>query len=69
MHPLGRMGAPEDVALAALFLVYESSSWITGVTVDVAGGRIIVWGGEGAGVYLSTSGRRNKQNSSNPPLC
>jgi 3-oxoacyl-[acyl-carrier protein] reductase len=42
MHPLGRMGAPEDVALATLFLVSESSSWITGVTLDVAGGRIIV---------------------------
>jgi 3-oxoacyl-[acyl-carrier protein] reductase len=42
MHPLGRMGTPEDVALAALFLASESSSWITGVTLDVAGGRIIV---------------------------
>jgi 3-oxoacyl-[acyl-carrier protein] reductase len=36
------MGAPEDVALATLFLVSDSSSWITGVTLDVAGGRIIV---------------------------
>jgi 3-oxoacyl-[acyl-carrier protein] reductase len=42
MHPLGRMGTPEDVALATLFLAAESSSWITGVTLDVAGGRIIV---------------------------
>ena len=42
MHPLGRMGSPEDVALATLFLASESSSWITGVTLDVAGGRIIV---------------------------
>jgi 3-oxoacyl-[acyl-carrier protein] reductase len=42
MHPLGRMGTPEDVALAALFLASESSTWITGVTLDVAGGRIIV---------------------------
>jgi NAD(P)-dependent dehydrogenase (short-subunit alcohol dehydrogenase family) len=42
MHPLGRMGAPEDVALATMFLGSESSSWITGVTLDVAGGRIIV---------------------------
>jgi len=37
--PLGRLGTPEDVALAALFLVSESSSWITGVTLDVAGGK------------------------------
>jgi 3-oxoacyl-[acyl-carrier protein] reductase len=42
MHPLGRMGTPDDVALATLFLASESSSWITGVTLDVAGGRIIV---------------------------
>src|SRR3712207_6270829 len=42
MHPLGRMGTPEDVALATVFLASESSSWITGVTLDVAGGRIIV---------------------------
>jgi NAD(P)-dependent dehydrogenase (short-subunit alcohol dehydrogenase family) len=42
MHPLGRMGTPEDVALAALFLASECSSWITGVTLDVAGGRIMV---------------------------
>jgi 3-oxoacyl-[acyl-carrier protein] reductase len=39
--PLGRLGEPEDVALAALFLASESSSWITGVTLDVAGGRIM----------------------------
>ena len=37
---LGRLGTPEDVALAALFLASESSSWITGVTLDVAGGRV-----------------------------
>ncbi len=41
-HPLGRMGAPEDVAMATLFLASESSSWITGVTLDVAGGRVII---------------------------
>jgi len=42
MHPLGRMGTPEDVGMATLFLASESSSWITGVTLDVAGGLIIV---------------------------
>jgi 3-oxoacyl-[acyl-carrier protein] reductase len=41
MHPLGRLGTPEDVAHAVLFLVSESSSWITGVTLDVAGGQIM----------------------------
>jgi 3-oxoacyl-[acyl-carrier protein] reductase len=42
MHPLGRLGTPEDVACAALFLVSDCSSWITGVTLDVAGGQIMV---------------------------
>jgi 3-oxoacyl-[acyl-carrier protein] reductase len=41
MHPLGRLGKPEDVGLAVLFLVSESSSWITGVTLDVAGGQVM----------------------------
>ncbi|HTB72876.1 MAG TPA: SDR family NAD(P)-dependent oxidoreductase [Polyangiaceae bacterium] len=40
--PLGRLGAPEDVALATLYLVSDSSSWVTGVTLDISGGRIIV---------------------------
>lgn len=40
--PLGRMGTPEDVALATLFLASNSSSWLTGITLDVAGGRIMV---------------------------
>jgi len=39
---LGRMGAPEDVALATLFLASESSAWLTGVTLDVAGGKIML---------------------------
>src|SRR5829696_245417 len=42
MFPLGRMGAPEDVALATLFLASESSAWLTGVTLDVAGGKIML---------------------------
>jgi 3-oxoacyl-[acyl-carrier protein] reductase len=40
--PLGRIGTPDDVGLATLFLASESSSWITGVTIDISGGRIIV---------------------------
>jgi 3-oxoacyl-[acyl-carrier protein] reductase len=42
MSPLGRMGTPEDCALATLFLVSDSSAWLTGVTLDVAGGRIMM---------------------------
>jgi 3-oxoacyl-[acyl-carrier protein] reductase len=42
MHPLGRLGTPEDVACAALFLFSDCAAWITGVTLDVAGGQIMV---------------------------
>ncbi len=38
--PLRRIGAPDDVARAALFLASENASWLTGVTLDVAGGRV-----------------------------
>ena len=40
--PLRRIGAPADVAQAALFLASESSSWITGHVLDVNGGKIII---------------------------
>ena len=39
---LREIAAPDDVALATLYLVSESSSWVTGVTLDISGGRIIV---------------------------
>jgi len=42
MSPLGRMGTPTDCALATLFLVSDSASWLTGVTLDIAGGRIML---------------------------
>ncbi len=38
-HPLRRLGTPEDVAYAALFLASDESSFITGVTLFVDGGR------------------------------
>jgi 3-oxoacyl-[acyl-carrier protein] reductase len=41
-YPLGRLGVPNDVAQAALFLASEASSWITGITLDIAGGRVMV---------------------------
>jgi len=34
---LDRSGRAEDVALATLFLASDSSFWVTGVTLDVAG--------------------------------
>jgi 3-oxoacyl-[acyl-carrier protein] reductase len=41
-HPVQRLGTPEDVARAALFLASDHSSWISGVTLDIAGGSVLV---------------------------
>lgn len=38
--PLGRMGQPEDIATAAIYLASEAADWVTGITIDVAGGPI-----------------------------
>src|SRR5215813_8638015 len=42
MHPIKRLGTPEDVAQAALFLASGNSPWITGIVLDVAGGAVMV---------------------------
>lgn len=39
--PLGRLGSPEDVANACLFLASELSDYITGETINVNGGLYI----------------------------
>ena len=36
--PMGRLGQPEDIAAATLFLVAPASSWITGKILGVDGG-------------------------------
>ncbi len=38
MHPLGRIGEPEDVAAAVAWLLGGQSSWVTGQTIGVDGG-------------------------------
>lgn len=38
-HPLGRLGTPLDVANVTAFLASDASSWLTGLTIDVAGGK------------------------------
>lgn len=40
LHPLRRLGTPDDVAQVALFLSSDAAAWLTGLTIDVAGGRI-----------------------------
>jgi 3-oxoacyl-[acyl-carrier protein] reductase len=42
IHPIQRLGTPDDVAQAALFLASDHSSWISGITLDVAGGAVLV---------------------------
>jgi len=39
--PLGRIGEPEDIAQAAVFLAGSASSWMTGQTMVVDGGALI----------------------------
>ena len=41
-HPIKRLGTPEDVARAALFLASDEAAWITGIILDVAGGAVSV---------------------------
>jgi len=36
--PLGRIGQPQDIAAAAVFLASSDSAWITGETLVIAGG-------------------------------
>jgi NAD(P)-dependent dehydrogenase (short-subunit alcohol dehydrogenase family) len=40
-YPLGRIGEPEDIANAALFLGSDEASWVTGITMMVDGGLTI----------------------------
>jgi 3-oxoacyl-[acyl-carrier protein] reductase len=40
-HPIKRLGTPEDVAHAALYLASAHASWVTGVILDVAGGAVV----------------------------
>jgi 3-oxoacyl-[acyl-carrier protein] reductase len=40
-YPIPRIGEPYDVAAATLFLCSEAASWITGITLDIAGGKVM----------------------------
>jgi 3-oxoacyl-[acyl-carrier protein] reductase len=42
LAPLGRLGTPEDSAFATLYLASDAASFLTGVTIDIAGGRIML---------------------------
>jgi 3-oxoacyl-[acyl-carrier protein] reductase len=36
--PLGRMGVPEDIAAAAVYLASAEAAWVTGATLHINGG-------------------------------
>ena len=38
MHPLGRLGEPDDVARAIAFLLDPAQAWITGQVLGIDGG-------------------------------
>lgn len=42
VHPIGRLGRPEDTAGLAVFLASEESSWVTGAVYPVDGGYLAV---------------------------
>jgi 3-oxoacyl-[acyl-carrier protein] reductase len=40
--PLGRIGSPEDVAAAVAYLASEEAGWVTGATLHVNGGMVMI---------------------------
>ncbi|MGN9846495.1 SDR family NAD(P)-dependent oxidoreductase [Nonomuraea sp. H19] len=53
-YPLARIGEPEDVAAACLFLASDEAAWITGATLAVDGGLLA---GNGAVMHSRMAGR------------
>lgn len=42
VHPIGRLGQPEDIAGMAVYLASDESSWVTGAILPVDGGYLAV---------------------------
>jgi 3-oxoacyl-[acyl-carrier protein] reductase len=40
--PLGRLGLPEDIAAAAVYLAADESGWMTGATLHINGGMAMI---------------------------
>ena len=58
--PLGRLGRPQDIAYAMLFLASDAAAYITGQTLIVDGGALLPecgWHPEGAGAQIASIDR------------
>lgn len=53
--PLGRFGVPQDIADAALWLVSDAASYVTGVILPVDGGQNMLGGAPQYQMYLNMS--------------
>lgn len=42
VHPIGRLGQPQDIAGLAVFLASDESAWVTGAVLPVDGGYLAV---------------------------
>ncbi len=65
--PLGRIGRPEDIAKAAVFLASDYASWVTGATIYVDGGMHLV--GEESYLYPLYRAMGFKEKIPKAPMC
>lgn len=56
--PLARFGVPQDIANAALWLVSDAASYVTGVILPVDGGQNMLGGAPQYHMYLELTGRK-----------
>jgi hypothetical protein len=64
LHPLGRLGRPEEAAAAVSYLLSAEASFVNGAIVPVDGGRSALGSdpeqARGDGSWLTSPGRRGE---------